>query len=420
MNEPSKLVQMDLQVFRFYGRFYGRCIKDIALPKRATHLNDRQIRSGLKASPKGVAKYADGHGLYLNVSEGGRWWSWRGTVHGRRVEFGVGALDLVPPIEARKIALDWQRVAREGGDPRQARDAAKGKKITFEEVARLVWERDVNGVAKNAKARDQWINSLKTYAFPRIGKRAIHGVTRSDVEAVLSPIWREKPETARRVRQRMNAVFAAAIGKGYFEGANPVDKELSKALGQHTTRQKHHAAVHFRDLPDVYHKIASGEGNGSRALAFTILTAARSGEVRGMTWDELDLEAGVWTVPEERMKAGREHTVPLSPQALALLVSTPRMKDENLVFPGTRQHKPMSDATMAAVLKRLGIAATVHGFRSTFRDWAEVNTNASHAAKELSLAHVNKDRVEAAYLRDGLLDQRRELLDEWARFATGE
>lgn len=388
------------------------------MPKKARSLTDREIKSGLKPSPKGIAKFADGHGLNLNVSEGGRWWSWRGVVHGRRVEFGVGSIDLVPTLEARKIAIEWQRIAKDGGDPRQARDAAKGKNMPLEEVARMVWERDVNGVAKNAKATAQWISSLEAYVFQKLGKRPVHGITRADIEGVLAQIWKEKPETARRVRQRLHSVFAAAIGKGFYEGANPVDKELTKALGKHNTRQKHHAAVPYGDLPAVFAKIAASEGNGARALAFTILTAARSGETRGMTWDELDLDAGLWRIPAERMKAGREHVVPLSPEALDLVKGTPRVKGESLVFAGTKRGTQMSDMTMAAVLKRLEIDATVHGMRSSFRDWSEANDVTTRAARELALAHVNRDRVEAAYLRGGLVDLRRELMNQWSKHIT--
>ena len=388
------------------------------MPKRVRPLTDTQIRRGLKpTSPGEITKTADGRGLYLNVSDGGRWWSWRGTVHGRRVELGIGALDLVPPSEARTTAIEWQRIAKAGGDPRQVRDAHRGAKVTFEQAARTVWARDVEGIARNAKAATQWITSLETYVFPKIGRRPIAGVRRADVKAVLDPIWKTKPETARRVRQRIGSIFAYAIGQGYYTDASPVDRELTRSLDPHKREQEHHSRVGIAELPATFARIEGVKGSGARALAFGILTAARPGEVRGATWEEIDFDAGLWTIPGARMKAGREHIVPLSPAAIAILRGVPRA--DRFVFASSKRGAPISNATMAAVLKRLGVEATVHGFRSTFRDWVEINDVGTEAGRELALAHVNTDATRAAYQRDGLVEQRRTMMARWAEFATG-
>lgn len=364
-------------------------------------------------------RYADGCGLYLVVSEtGARWWQWRGTVHGRRREIGMGSARLIELKEAREKARQWRRLSREGGDPAAERDRARRQSLTFEEAARKVWKEQVEPHNRNAKHIWQWLASLESYAFPHLGKIPVHAVTQADVLRSLSPIWMTKPETARRVRQRLKTIFDWSIAEGLREDRNPVDL-VEKGLPKQRDRAQHLAALPWRELPALIRRIEAVDGMGALALRFAILTAARSGEVRGAAWDEIDLDAAVWTVPGERMKAGLEHRVPLSAPALAVLEAV-LSKRTGLVFPSARATKPLSDMTLAAVLKRLKVPVTVHGFRSTFRDWASEATDTPREIAELALAHQVGNAVERAYARSDLFDRRRVLMDEWARFAGGE
>ena len=359
--------------------------------------------------------YADGCGLYLVVSaSGARWWQWRGMVHGRRVELGMGSAREVSLTEARRMAVEWRKLARAGGDPRAERDKARRKSITFEEAARRVWADQVADEGGNAKHRQQWIATLEKYAFPKIGPRAIHAVDQSDMLRILAPIWTETPETARRVRQRLRVVLDWARAAGLRDGVNPVEG-VEKGLPKQKDKQQHFAALPWAELPALMKRLAVAPGMGAAALRLTILTAARSGETRGATWDEIDPERATWTIPAARMKAKVEHRVPLSRPALAVLDSLdgPRV---GLVFPSARRDRPLSDMTLSAVLKRLNVPVTVHGFRSTFRDWAEEAGEWPHEVKESALAHTIKDKVEAAYRRGDLFEKRKLLMDAWGAY----
>lgn len=372
----------------------------------------------VKAKPQGV--HADGGGLYLVVSDtGARWWQWRGAVFGRRTVLGIGGFPAIGLADAREKAAEFTKIARSGGDPKAERDKARRASLTFREAARKVWKEQIEPNNKNAKHVAQWLSTLETYAFKKIGSIPVHAVNQADILRVLQPIWLEKPETARRVRQRLRAVFDWAIVAQHREAVNPVEA-IEVALPEQRDKVQHFTAPPWRDLPDLWKRIAVADGMGAVALRFTILTAARSGEVRGATWVEMDLEAGVWTIPAERMKAGVAHRVPLSPSALALLSSLrPVTGGAALVFPSSKRDKPLSDMTLAAVLKRLKVPVTVHGFRSTFRDWSEDATAYPHEVKEAALAHTVKNRVEAAYRRTDLFDRRRAMMDEWAAYVTG-
>jgi integrase len=290
--------------------------------------------------------------------------------------------------------------------------------MTFEEAARIVWADNIAPNNRNAKHVAQWLSTLEAYTFPTMGKRPVHAVDQADILRALAPIWTEKPETARRVRQRLRAVLDWAYASGHREGVNPVEG-VDKALPKQRDRAVHHAAFPWRELPDLVARIAAVDGMGALALRFAILTAARSGEVRGATWAELDMNAKVWTVPADRMKGGREHRVPLSDAAVDVLVAAKAMagRSDELAFPSRQAARPLSDMTLAAVLKRLSVPVTVHGFRSTFRDWAEEATNFSHEVKEAALAHAIKNRVEAAYRRTDLFDKRTAMMDVWAAYA---
>lgn len=372
----------------------------------------------VRVKPQGV--HADGGGLYLVVSDtGARWWQWRGAVFGRRTVLGIGGFPAIGLADAREKAAEFTKIARGGGDPKAERDKARRASLTFREAARKVWKEQIEPNNKNAKHVAQWLSTLETYAFKKIGSIPVHAVNQADILRVLQPIWLEKPETARRVRQRLRAVFDWAIVAQHREAVNPVEA-IEVALPDQRDKVRHFTALPWRELPDLWNRIAAADGMGAVALRFTILTAARSGEVRGATWAEMDLEAGVWTIPAERMKAGVAHRVPLSPPALALLTALrPITGDGALVFPSSKREKPLSDMTLAAVLKRLAVPVTVHGFRSTFRDWSEDATSYAHEVKEAALAHTVKNRVEAAYRRTDLFDRRRAMMDEWAAFVTG-
>lgn len=370
-------------------------------------------------------RYADGAGLYLVVSEtGARQWLWRGVVHGRRRDLGIGSARLVPLKDAREIARRWQRIAREGGDPAAERDRERRKSLTFAEAARGYWTEHIEPNNRNGKHNAQWLRTLETHAFPAIGALPVHAVRQADVLRVLTPIWTETAETARRVKQRLAAVLDWCIAAGHRETANPVEG-VTKGLPRQRDKVAHHAALPWADLPALMQRLGEVEGVGALALRFAILTAARSGEARGATWAEIDLEAAVWTIPAERMKAEVEHRVPLSAPAVALLRGVQGLSP-TFAFPspvGPKKGAPagsrrLSDMTLAKVLKRLDVDAVPHGFRSTFRDWAEEATDYPHAVKEAALAHTVRDKVEAAYRRTDLFAKRREMMDAWAAWAT--
>lgn len=347
----------------------------------------------------GPGRHADGNGLYLEVDPtGARRWVLRTVVRGKRRDIGLGSTMLVTLAEAREKARTMRATARAGGDPLAERRRAEG--LTFADAARKVHAERMTG-AKNGKHVAQWIGTLETYAFPTMGEKRVADVTPADVLAVLEPIWNAKPETARRVRQRLKAVFDWALTAGHREARNPVEG-VEKGLPKQADRVEHHAALPWAELPGFWPRLVAAPGMGALALRFAILTAARSGEVRGMTWGEVEGEA--WTIPASRMKAKAAHRVPLSAEALAILGEARALAGEApapgaLVFPGQKRGKPLSDMTLAAVLKRLGLDVTPHGFRSTFRDWAEEAGDWPREVKEAALAHAVANKVEAAYRR---------------------
>lgn len=361
--------------------------------------------------------HADGGGLYLLVAKNGYgYFVWRGTVQGRRQELGIGPARDVKLKDARETARQWRNIARAGGDPKAERDKNKRKAITFAEAARQVHKEQVAPQAKNPKHAMQWLTTLEVYAFPVIGALPVHTIDSGDILKVLAPIWTEKAETARRVRQRMRTVFDWAATAKLREGVNPV-QGVDKGLPRQRDRVQHHRALPYAELPAVMRRIEAVDGMGALALRFAILTAARSGEVRGAMWPEIDADARLWTVPEDRMKGGREHRVPLSEPALAVLDHVRGLSDD-LIFPSMKPGVPLSDMTVSAVLRRLEVPATPHGMRSCFRDWAEELTGFSYEVKEAALAHVVKSATERAYRRGDLLDKRRALMEQWGRFCT--
>lgn len=377
-----------------------------------------------KVSTAGLGKHGDGGGLWLVVRENGsRAWVFRYTRDGRSYEMGLGAVSSVPLAKARDKAAGQREMLADGVDPIRARDADRGKyhrTLTFKQAYALYI--GTHGKTwRNDKHRRQWESTLAAYAAPVIGDMPISRVNTAAVMRVLEPVWHAKPETASRLRQRIERIIDWAKVRGDFHGENPArwKGHLDQLLPAKTKvqRVKHHRAMPWTKLPPFMADLRRREGVAARALEFAILTAARSGEVRGMTWGEVDLEAKAWTIPAERMKAQKEHRVPLSDRAVAILYDV-RPLSGGLVFEGQRKGKPLSDMSLTAVLKRMGRGVTVHGFRSTFRDWAAESTGYPREVAEMALAHAVASAVEAAYRRGDLFAKRRRLMNEWAKYCA--
>ena len=385
------------------------------------------LKNGNIAKLKEPGRYADGRGLYLVVSNTGRrYWQFRATIDGKRKEIGIGSAHVVSLAKAREIATEWQELVRQGKDPRQARDADKKATITFEEAAKKTWEAKIKGVVKNPKHEAGWLSAIEIHINPAIGKRELRSLGPRELADALRPIWQAKADTARRLRQRMAAVFDWANASGYHEGRNPMDT-AAELLPKQTKIAGNRAALPAKHLPDLMVQLAKVDGFGALALRFVALTGSRTNEVRGARWSEIDREAKTWTVPAERMKHSKPHVVPLSEEAIAVLDATPRMDGTDLIFPSNG--KEFSENALTAVLKRpkdsplgdrYGVPFTVHGLRSTLRDWAQEQRKYSFEAMEGVLAHSVGSAVERAYRRSTLLDERRELLDDWGRFALGK
>lgn len=372
----------------------------------------------------GPGRHGDGNGLYLVVDpSGARRWVIRVTVKGQRnrhgkplrTDFGLGGADLVTLNQARDRALEYRRLARQGLNPRFNAD----KKVpTFEEIphqvhiARLpTW--------KNPKHGQQWINTLTEYAFPKIGRLPVSEIEQPEVMQVLLPIWTEKHETAKRLAQRIKTVLAVAKSSGYRTGENPVTT-LREAKVLPTVKQKvrHHKAMHWKEVPAFYADLTARSAMAAKALMFTCLTASRTSEVLQARWEEFDFDELLWTIPAERMKAGEEHRVPLTPQMVAILEPLKALHSE-VVFEGQKRHQPLSNMSMLMLLRRMDIeGVTVHGFRSTFRDWASERSGAAREIAELSLAHQIGSEVERAYARSDLLEKRRDLMEKWCEYVT--
>lgn len=361
--------------------------------------------------------YVDGDGLALVIGKrGGKSWILRTMVRGKRRDIGLGGVSWVSLAEARDKAREARKIAREGGDPIATRQSLTACP-TFEEAAHTVHSDQIVGHGNNTKHRAQWINTLNTYAFPHIGAKSVRDIEQPDILRVLSPIWTEKAETARRVRQRIKTVMDWARTAGHFEGVNPVEG-VEKGFAKQRDRVKHHAALPWTEVPAFIPTV--GESVAASALQFLILTAARTGEVIGAKWSEINSEERLWIVPAERMKTNREHRVPLTSEALAVLDEM-RGMDDDFIFPGQKRGKGLSNMAMAQLLKRLGRTdITVHGFRSSFRDWAEERGNMPREVAELCLAHEVGNAVERAYRRSDLIEKRRTLMERWERFCFPE
>jgi integrase len=382
----------------------------------ARKINRLNARSVATITERG--RHADGGGLYLSISpNGGRRWVFLYRWHGKPTEIGLGSARDVSLARARELAGQARANLAEGSNPKELRRSADA---SFGECAdRLIAA--MRPSWRNAKHAAQWEMTLRDYAAP-LRRFPVDKVTTDDVLSVLKPIWHEKPETASRLRGRIERVLDAAKAQGLRSGENParwrghLDQLLPKR--QQLTRG-HHAAMDYADLPAFIEDLQAREGSAARALEFAILTAARSGEVLGERWPEIDLDRRVWTVPANRMKGGREHRVPLSRRAVSIVKEMHEVREGDFVFGGQQAGNPLSVMALEMVLRRMKIDdATVHGFRSAFRDWTAECSNFPNEVCEAALAHVIENKAEAAYRRGNLFEKRRKLMDAWAAYCT--
>lgn len=361
--------------------------------------------------------YSDGGGLTLVVSgKGSRSWMLRTQVAGKRRDFGLGSARDVSLAEARVRAEETRKLYKGGVDPvakKRAERLARSVIPTFRDAVRAVHE-EHGPTWRNEKHRKDWLSSLERYAFAALGDLRIDAIDAPAVRDALLPIWLERPETSRRVRQRIKTVLDWAASKGFRA---PLDLSgLAKGLPRQPRVEGHFAAMDYADVPAFVRRVMDAERTmGRRALLFTILTAARSGETRGATWSEIDLEAATWTIPAGRMKAGKGHVVPLSAPALALLRDLPEGKAGDVLFASTKGG-PLSDMTLSKIMRDMKLPFTVHGFRSAFKDWASETTNFPDAVSEAALAHKDADKVRASYRRTDFFKRRVELMATWGQF----
>lgn len=375
---------------------------------------------------KDEGRYADGEGLYLEIAKAGtRKWILRIQQDGKRRDFGLGSAAQVGLKEAREAADMIRRQVRDGLDPvaekRRAKEARRAVP-TFREAAQQVHAEHLPSW-KNGKHTTQWLSSLEQHVFPALGDMPVDKIDAPMVRDVLVTIWLTIPETARRVRQRIGAVLDWAHSKGYRPAEAPM-RSINKGLPRQPKGQEHFAALPWQDVPGFLVKLRETDKAGTvvkLGFEFLVLTAARSGEMRGARWAEIDFGAKLWMIPAARMKAGKAHVVPLSERAIALLTEAATLRTSDaadaLVFEGAKEGRPMSDMTLTMFLRRMGAGCTAHGFRSSFRDWAAEATNTPREVAEAALAHAVESKVEAAYRRSDLLGKRRKLMGEWADFS---
>lgn len=393
------------------------------MPRHSAKLNALAVQ---RASKPGL--YCDGGGLNLRVSPTGtKSWALRYMLNGRAREMGLGPWPLRSLAEAREKALEARRLLLDGKDPIEARKETRNKRaldaakaISFDRCAKEYIEGHKAGW-KNPKHAVQWENSLTAYASPVLGKLSVSDIDTALIMRVLQPIWERIPETAGRVRNRIEAVLNWATVREYRAGENPARwrGHLDKLLPKRSKLQKvkHFAALPFAEIPEFMTTLRTQSGVAALALEFAILTAVRSGEARGARWEEINLKDRAWIIPPERMKAGREHRIPLSPRAIEILESR-GVESEGLIF-STRAGGPaLSDMSLTAVIRRMKKDVTTHGFRSTFRDWTGERTAYPSEVAEMALAHVIKNKSEAAYRRGDFFEKRRKLMESWASYCA--
>jgi len=387
-------------------------------------LTDRQVKTA-----KGPARLGDGNGLYLIVRKpakgakhGTKSWSFIWVRHGRRREMGLGGYPALTIKQARIVADKVRKQIAAGEDPiaERKQDAPK----TFGDAADSLLN-ELSKTWKHEKHGAQWNRALNVLAKP-IRNNQVSGITVQDVLSVVKPVYDRTPETGRRLRARIERVLDYATAHGFRAGDNParLNAHFKILMGnKKETPRKHYAAMPYADVPAFVSKLMEKDTMPAKALVFTILTAARTGETLGAIWDEIDLEAGLWTIPAERMKGKSEHTVPLTDPVLAILRQLHTVRLSDYVFPGQRPRSPLSNMTMAMTMRRMGVdnaVATVHGFRSSFRDWAGDCTNAPREVAEAALAHAVGNVVERSYRRSDALEKRRRLMAQWSDYCTGQ
>jgi len=417
------------------------------MPKVARELSALDVKRLAHPGGKRNAMFAVGGvpGLHLQItSKAGRSWVLRAKVGSKRRDFGLGGFPAVTLAQARDKAREMRLKIEKGTDPIEERKAAQAaletaqrRGLTFAEAVGKALANKLNAF-KNPKHRQQWENTLAIYATPELGKMLVEDISTQDVLRVLQPIWTTKTETASRLRSRIEAVLSWATVAGHRTGDNPARwagnlKELLPAPSK-ITKEMHHPALALDDAPRWFMALQGRDGFGARALEFAALTATRSQEVRGATWDEINLDKALWIIPGERMKMGKEHRIPLPDNAIALLEALPRLKDNPLLFPAARGGK-LSDMTLSATMKRMHTAdltqggagffdrqsnrpAVPHGLRSTFRDWAAEMTSYPGDMAEVALAHKISNVVEASYRRGDMIEKRRRMMRDWSFFLT--
>lgn len=404
------------------------------MAKRAAGLTARQVQT--RTTP---GLFADGGGLYLQIGPGGaKSWIFRFQMAGRRRDMGLGSAALFSLAEARDKAFAARKAVAMGIDPiaereagRRARDVDSTRTMTFRDCAEGYIQAHKAGW-RSPKSLTAWQRTLASYVYPTTGALPVQAIDTAIITRAIEPIWGEKPETAGRIRGRIELILDWATARGYRQGENParwrghLDKllpKLSKAkrvVREAAGRDEHLAALPYSQVAEFLAALRQQDGGAAAALEFAILTAARTGEVLGACWDEIDLAERLWTVPARRMKAAKEHRVPLSDAAVAVLKKMQEIRQSDFVFPGGRIGRPLSNMSMLMLLRRMGRDdLTIHGFRSSFRDWAAERTNFPAEVAEMALAHAVGDKVEAAYRRGDLFQKRRQLAEAWARFCAG-
>lgn len=383
---------------------------------KGRHLEKRLTAAAIKSLSE-TGLYGDGHGLYLKVDKSGaKRWVQRIVIMGKRRDLGLGSASLISLVEAREAALQQRKVARQGDDP--LAEKRRSKAIPSLKAAAILFHKQNEPNWRNDKHRKQWLSTMETYVFPAIGSKSVAKIDSNDIIAVLDPIWGSKPETARRIKQRIGIVLKWAIARGYRID-NPADA-VQQGLAKHDrSKVRRMPALPYREVRNAIAKITASNASDATKAAFNLLihTACRSGEVRKAEWAEFDLENALWEIPASRMKAKKAHVVPLSDTAVTVLKGATALKhpDNELVFPSL-SGKALSDMTFSKLMKNLGIPAVPHGFRSSFRDWAGEATNHPREVIEHALAHQIQDKAEAAYARSTLIPKRRALMQEWSTY----
>ena len=386
----------------------------------------QKLRTKNKLTPLALKKlkmpgrYSDGNNLYLKIEDtGSRRWILRLSVNGKRRDMGLGSLSFVNLSDARDLAYQYNKLAKSGIDPIQERLREKGLLITFKECVYKVYALN-KPTWKTELIGRQWINSFEHHVFPFIGHLSISQIRSVDIMNVLTPLWNIKHDTAKKLKQRLRVVFKWCRAQGYFYGDDPV--ELAEmALPRVKTSKKHFTSLPYDQLPDFINKLRSSSISlrNQLAIEFTILTACRTSEVLKAKWNEIDFNNKIWIIPEDRMKAHREHHVPLSDRSILILQEMFKIKsDSGLIFPSeVNNHKPLSNNTMLfAIQKNMNLKATIHGMRASFKNWASETTNFPNEVSEMALAHSIHNKVEAAYRRGNLLEKRRLLMQCWSDY----